>query len=27
VPEGCDLVAAGALVVAFDTSHVALAHT
>ncbi|XP_058786645.1 uncharacterized protein LOC131661207 [Vicia villosa] len=26
VPEGCDLVAAGALAVAFGTSHVALAH-
>lgn len=26
VPEGCDLVAAGALPVAFGTSHVALLH-
>lgn len=26
VPEGCDLVAAGALPVAFGTSHVALVH-
>ncbi|KAL5075373.1 hypothetical protein RYX36_014357 [Vicia faba] len=26
VPEGCDLVAAGALAVAFGTSHVALSH-
>lgn len=26
MPEGCDLVAAGALPVAFGTSHVALLH-
>lgn len=26
MPEGCDLVAAGALPVAFGTSHVALVH-
>ena len=26
VPEGCDLLAAGALPVAFGTSHVALVH-
>ena len=26
MPEGCDLVAAGALAVAFGTSHVALVH-
>lgn len=26
VPEGCDLVAAGALPVAYGTSHVALVH-
>lgn len=26
VPEGCDLVQAGALPVAFGTSHVALVH-
>ncbi|XLR57812.1 hypothetical protein S83_008484, partial [Arachis hypogaea] len=26
VPEGCDLVAVGALAVAFGTSHVALVH-
>ncbi|MBO8589887.1 alcohol dehydrogenase catalytic domain-containing protein, partial [Staphylococcus aureus] len=26
VPDGCDLVAAGALPVAFGTSHVALVH-
>lgn len=26
VPDGCDLVAAGALPVAFGTSHIALVH-